>query len=104
MRQAGILAAAGIVALTEMVDRLADDHENARKLAQGLANMEGLFIDLDLVSTNIVNADVTKKGMKAQIMAGENWIAMAFACSPRDRAVRGPSPIIMCLLRISIML
>ena len=69
MRQAGILAAAGIVALTEMVDRLADDHENARKLAQGLANMEGLFIDLDLVSTNIVNVDVTKKGMTAQIMA-----------------------------------
>ena len=36
MRQAGILAAAGIVALTEMVDRLADDHVNTRKLAEGL--------------------------------------------------------------------
>ena len=69
MRQAGILAAAGIVALTEMVDRMADDHENARKLAQGLANMEGLFIDQGLVSTNIVFVDVTKKGWTAQILA-----------------------------------
>ena len=50
MRQAGIIAAAGIVALTEMVDRLADDHENAGKLAEGLANMEGLSIDLDAVT------------------------------------------------------
>lgn len=69
MRQAGILAAAGIVALTEMVDRLADDHENARKLAEGLANMEGLSIDSDLVSTNIVYVDLTQKDMTAQIMA-----------------------------------
>jgi threonine aldolase len=69
MRQAGILAAAGIVALTEMVDRLADDHENAGKLAQGLANTEGLSIDSDLVSTNIVFVDITKKGMTAQILA-----------------------------------
>ena len=69
MRQAGILAAAGIIALTEMVDRLADDHENARKLAQGLANMEGLSIDPDVVMTNIVYVDVTKKGMTSQILA-----------------------------------
>jgi len=69
MRQAGILAAAGIVALTEMVDRLADDHKNAGKLAQGLANMEGLSIDPDLVSTNIVFVDVTKKSMTSQILA-----------------------------------
>ena len=69
MRQSGILAAAGIVALTEMVDRLADDHENARKLAEGLANMEGLFIDLDVVTTNIVYVDVTHKAITAQIMA-----------------------------------
>lgn len=69
MRQAGIIAAAGIVALTEMVDRLADDHENAGKLAEGLANMEGLFIDLDAVTTNIVFVDVTQKGMTSQIVA-----------------------------------
>jgi threonine aldolase len=69
MRQAGILAAAGIVALTEMVDRLADDHVNTRKLAEGLANMDGLSIDLDVVTTNIVFVDVMKKGMTSQIMA-----------------------------------
>jgi threonine aldolase len=54
MRQAGVLAAAGIVALNEMVDRLADDHANARKLAQGLARMPGLSIDPSHIKTNLV--------------------------------------------------
>ena len=69
MRQAGILAAAGILALTEMVDRLADDHENARKLAEGLANMEGLSIDPAVVSTNIVYFDIIKENITARILA-----------------------------------
>ncbi len=54
MRQVGILAAAGIVALTEMVDRLAEDHHNARILAKGLAEMKGIKIGLARVQTNIV--------------------------------------------------
>jgi len=54
MRQAGVLAAAGLVALTEMVERLADDHANARLLAEGLAALPGIVLDLDLVQTNIV--------------------------------------------------
>ncbi len=47
-------AAVGIVALTEMVDRLADDHANARKLAEGLAEMPGLSIDLSQIKSGIV--------------------------------------------------
>jgi threonine aldolase len=54
MRQAGVLAAAGLVALDSMVDRLAEDHANARKLAQGLANIKGLNVDPDRIQTNIV--------------------------------------------------
>ncbi|HIE52903.1 MAG TPA: low-specificity L-threonine aldolase [Armatimonadetes bacterium] len=54
MRQAGILAACGIVALTRMVDRLAEDHENARLLAEGLAELPGIRVDLDTVETNMV--------------------------------------------------
>jgi len=54
MRQAGILAAAGIVALDTMVDRLSEDHENAKKLAHGLANIPGIVIDLDTQHTNMV--------------------------------------------------
>ncbi len=54
MRQAGILAAAGIVALTKMVDRLAEDHARARKLALGLSAMDGIEIDPAEVETNIV--------------------------------------------------
>ncbi len=53
MRQAGILAAAGLVALDEMVDRLADDHANARQLARGLAEL-GFDINPESVETNIV--------------------------------------------------
>ena len=54
MRQAGIIAAAGIVALTEMVDRLEEDHTNARMLAHALAELPGLQLDLETVHTNLV--------------------------------------------------
>lgn len=54
MRQAGVIAAAGIVALTEMVDRLEEDHLNAKKLATGLAKINGVLIDPEEVETNIV--------------------------------------------------
>jgi threonine aldolase len=55
MRQAGVLAAAGIVALEEMVDRLADDHVNAKRLAGSLAVIPGIILDLRRVQTNIVS-------------------------------------------------
>ncbi|MBI4199278.1 MAG: low-specificity L-threonine aldolase [Chloroflexi bacterium] len=58
MRQAGILAAAGLVALDTMVDRLAEDHANARRLALGLARLQGLALDGDSVQTNIVAFEV----------------------------------------------
>jgi threonine aldolase len=54
MRQAGVIAAAGIVALETMVERLAEDHENARALAHGLAKVPGVRIDPQTVQTNIV--------------------------------------------------
>ena len=54
MRQAGVIAAAGIVALETMVDRLADDHANARRLAQGLSRIPGIEIEPDGVQTNLV--------------------------------------------------
>ncbi len=59
MRQAGVLAAAGIVALQRMIDRLADDHTHARRLAEGLADMPGVTLDLDRVQTNIVYFNLT---------------------------------------------
>ena len=54
MRQAGVLAAAGLVALDTMIERLADDHANARRLAQGLSEIEGLNVDPESIQTNIV--------------------------------------------------
>ena len=58
MRQAGILAAAGIYALEENFERLAVDHRNARALANGLSSIQGVSVDLDAVQTNIVFVDV----------------------------------------------
>jgi len=54
MRQAGVLAAMGIVALESLVDRLAEDHANARRLAEGLARIEGLDVEMETVQTNMV--------------------------------------------------
>jgi threonine aldolase len=62
MRQAGIVAAAGLYALDHHVDRLADDHANARRLGEGLAEA-GLPIDLDQIETNFVLLDVTRLGL-----------------------------------------
>jgi len=57
MRQSGILCAAGILALTEMVDRLQEDHDNARYLAEQLLQLPGVKVDLDSVQINMVFAD-----------------------------------------------
>lgn len=54
MRQAGILAAAGLVALDTMIERLAQDHARARRLAEVIANMPGFSVDLETVQTNMV--------------------------------------------------
>lgn len=58
MRQAGIIAAPGIVALDKMVARLTEDHDNARQLAEGIARIAGLSIDVSKVKTNIVYFDI----------------------------------------------
>jgi threonine aldolase len=60
MRQAGVLAAAGLYALERMVDRLAEDHDNARVLADGLAEIRGLRLAQPGVQTNIVIVDVAE--------------------------------------------
>ena len=54
MRQAGLLAAAGIHALEHHVERLADDHINAERLAKGLSEVGGCEVHMDLVQTNMV--------------------------------------------------
>ncbi len=73
MRQAGVLAAAGLVALDTMVDRLAEDHQNARRLAQGLANIDGLSVDPEQIQTNIVFFEVDEKlGTAADLIAALN--------------------------------
>ena len=75
MRQAGMIAAAGIVALEETVPRLHEDHANARLLGEGIAAIPGLWIDLSRVQTNIVNFSVLREDLSASrleaLMVGE---------------------------------
>ncbi|HWD37517.1 MAG TPA: low-specificity L-threonine aldolase [Fimbriimonas sp.] len=63
MRQAGLLAACGIVSLTQMVDRLKDDHVRAKRLAEAVAELPGFSVDLTSVETNMVMVDTEKPAM-----------------------------------------
>jgi threonine aldolase len=65
MRQAGVIAAAGIVALEQMVDRLAEDHAHARALASGLAGLPGIQVEDVPVRTNIVYFRITRPDLDA---------------------------------------
>ena len=74
MRQSGVLAAAGIIALTQMVERLAEDHARARQLAEGLAQLPGIVLDPLTVQTNIViftlrRGDLTPAELMARLAA-----------------------------------
>jgi len=70
MRQAGVLAAAGIIALTKMVDRLQEDHDNAKLLAQKLQQL-GYGVDPEEVETNMVVVNVTPTGKDVHTMEME---------------------------------
>lgn len=80
MRQAGIIAAAGIVGLTDMVDRLAEDHETARIIIEGLANLPGLRLNPDVMQTNIVIVEVLamEPGEFVQRLAAEGVLGYQF--------------------------
>jgi len=66
MRQCGIIAAAGITAMEDMTERLAEDHANARRLAEGIAEIEGLAIETEKVQTNIVYFDLVSDTLTAE--------------------------------------
>ena len=82
MRQAGIIAAPGIIAMTKMVDRLADDHENARILAEGLRKINGIGIKFPVLS-NMVYIDLSGLGW-----TGKEW---GEACRKLGWTSRGSS-------------
>lgn len=82
MRQAGIMAAAGIVALETMVDRLAEDHETARLLAEGLGALEGVTAVRAPRPTNILMVDVGGLGWSTDDLI-DRWKARGIKCNPR---------------------
>ncbi len=70
MRQAGVIAAAGIVALQRMIERLAEDHDHARRLAEGLAALPGVTVDMATVQTNIVIFRVRRPAEAEELTRG----------------------------------
>lgn len=82
MRQAGILAAAGLIALEQGPEKLAHDHENARFLAEGLAEVSGIKIDPAKVQTNILICDTSASGITgadlSKKLAERNVLATAY--------------------------
>ena len=71
MRQAGIIAAAGIIALNTMVDRLAHDHANAKTLAKGFDGIEGIDVDIDSVQTNMVYFTLTAAAVSDEALISQ---------------------------------
>jgi threonine aldolase len=88
MRQAGIIAAAGVYALRHHVERLAQDHEHARRLARGLASLRGVKIDPAQVQTNIVVFDVKGTGL-----TGDEFGARTLASHGVRFSVLGPTTV-----------
>lgn len=90
MRQVGVIAAAGFVALDENVDRLAEDQANARKLAEGAAAIPGIDVDLPGVQSNIVMMEIGQLGMEPAVflnrLAAEG-VRLSQAGAKRLRAV-----------------
>jgi len=82
MRQAGFIAAAGIVAIEQMVDRLAEDHANARRLAAGLGGIEGIEVRQPPRPTNILMVDVAGLGWNSAALV-EKWKGCGILCNPR---------------------
>ena len=86
MRQAGIIAAAGVYALRHHVERLVEDHQRARALAEGLAGLPGITLDPQRVQTNIVIFDVSKTGI-----SGEDFASRTLASHGVRFSVLGPT-------------
>jgi threonine aldolase len=89
MREAGVIAAAGLVALKTMVDRLAEDHANAHRLAEGLAEIPGIEIDPATVQTNLVFFDVNSPVGAPGLVAGlrERGVSCLVSSGRRIRMV-----------------
>jgi threonine aldolase len=90
MRQAGIIAAAGVYALRHHVSRLAEDHENAKFLARGLAEIRGVTLNPSEVETNIVILDISKSGQTSQQISDQflaQGLRMSIVGPARLRAV-----------------
>jgi threonine aldolase len=84
MRQSGIIAAAGLVALRDMRERLAEDHVRARRIAERLASMGGFAVDLAAVQTNIVFVRLEKLDPARVVEAAAKDGILLYATGPQQ--------------------
>jgi threonine aldolase len=84
IHKAGIFAAAGLIALRQMVERLAEDHKRARRLGEAIAEIDGLSVDLDTVQTNLIRVETVGLGVSA--------LAYAEAVARRGLAIHVMEP------------
>ena len=92
MRQAGIVAAAGVYALDHHVDRLAEDHARARRLAEGL-HAAGVVVDLEQVETNFVQVDVGAMGLgEAEALERLARNGVGLSLTPNPGVLRALTP------------
>ena len=88
MRQAGVLAAAGLVALEKMPARLSEDHAKAQCLARGLAEIRGVVLDPERVQTNIVVFDISGTGQTTAEISAKLKQRHVLANGINDRQMR----------------
>src|SRR5262249_22282880 len=90
MRQSGVIAAAALYALEHNWDRLAEDHANARHLAEGIAGIKGLEIEVPRMETNLVFFEIRKPGWSAARLVDacrERRVGIGATTATRIRAV-----------------
>jgi threonine aldolase len=90
MRQAGIIAAPGIIALEKMIDRLEEDHRNAKRLAEGIAKTKGIAVDKERVQTNMVLLDISGLGVTDELFLSklkENGVLALASAKNKVRTV-----------------
>ena len=84
MRQVGVLAAAGIISLQKMIERLADDHARAKKLADGLRQVKGVVVDAGSPSTNMVYFNLGEDVRQSAPQVAEKLMKWGVLVGPED--------------------
>ncbi|EER00555.1 l-allo-threonine aldolase, putative [Perkinsus marinus ATCC 50983] len=95
MRQVGVVACCGRIAINDMVERLAEDHKHAKMLAEGLASIDGVACDVDATETNMIRWGLDRKvqdratcAKVVEALANSDEVCVKMICIERGSAIR----------------